>query len=277
MTNFVYRFSFAKIFSIIFILLASLSFADEVITIGASAVPHAEILNMAKPMLKAKGVNLQIKVFDDYIQPNLMVAQKQLDANFFQHRPYLEQFNHDHGLDLVELVGVHIEPMGVYVSNDASFKQFIHTKKLSALPKRQLLVGVPSDTTNEGRALLLLQKNGLIKIKNNVKYPTKQDVISNPYNIKFIELDSAMLPRALLAKQLDLAVINSNYAIQAHMNPVHDAVMVEAANSPYVNIVVVRRDELLLPKIQKLKQVLKSKEVRDFINKNYQGAIISVN
>jgi len=254
-------------------LLASNIFADDVITIAASPVPHAQILQQVKPILKKQGIDLQIKEFDDYIQPNLLVAQKQLDANFFQHRPYLTQFNKERGVGLVELVGVQIEPMGIYASSDPKLTNFIKTKKAAKLPKN-LTVGVPNDTTNEGRALLLLQKNGLIKIKSGVSYPTKKDIIANPYDLTISELDPAMLPRAVMGKQLDLAVINSNYALSAKLNPLTDAILVEDKNSPYVNVIAIRKDELNQPKMKKLAEVMHSQLVKNYIIKTYKGSLI---
>lgn len=248
-------------------------FADEVITIAASPVPHAEILKQVKPILKKEGVDLQIKEFNDYVLPNLVVQQNKIDANFFQHRPYLAQFNKDKGTNLVELVGVEIEPMAVYTIADPRLKAFVKSKNTVNLPKG-LKVALPNDTTNEGRAFLLLQKNGLIKIKQGVTYPTKSDIVANPYDLQFIELEAAMLPRMLQAKQVDLAVINSNYALAANLTPAKDAVFIEDASSPYVNIVAVRPDELNLPKMKKLTQALRSKQVKEYMEKQYKGAVV---
>src|SRR5579863_645056 len=212
---------------------------DEIITIGATSVPHAQILQQVKPLLKKQGIDLQIKEFSDYVQPNFLVDQKQLDANFCVHQPYLTEFNKERGTHLVSLTGVHIEPMGIYASSNSKLKDFIQSKNINKLP-RDLLVGVPNDTTNEGRALLLLQENGFITIKAGVAFPTRKDIVINKYNISLRELDPAMVPRAMKASQLDLAVINSNFALQAGINPLQDAIFIENANSPYVNIVVVR-------------------------------------
>lgn len=253
--------------------LTSVAFADETITIAASPVPHAEILKMVKPILKRQGIDLEIKEFSDYVTPNLLVQQKALDANFFQHRPYLAEFNKEHGTNLVELVAVEVEPMGIYANKNLQLQNFIAKKNVALLPKG-LSIGVPNDTTNEGRALLLLEGNGFIKIKHNVKYPTKQDIVSNPYNISIKELEPAMLPRALISNQLDLAVINSNYAMQAGMNPLKDAIFIENSNSPYVNIIAVRPDELNMPKMKKLALALHSVVIKSFITNKYKGAII---
>ncbi|MBP9743543.1 MAG: methionine ABC transporter substrate-binding protein [Burkholderiales bacterium] len=249
------------------------AFANELIIIGASAVPHAEILQQIKPQLKAQGIDLQIKEFNDYVQPNLLTEQKQLDANFFQHRPYLAQFNKEHGTNLVELTSVQLEPIGVYASNNPKLNNFIIAKSAAQLP-RGMIVGIPNDTTNEGRALLLLQANGIIKIDSSAKYPTKKNIKSNPYDIVIKELEPAMLPRVLKGGQIDLAVINSNYALLANINPLKDAVFIESADSPYVNIVVVRPDELGMPKMKALITALHSILVRNFIDKTYKGAVI---
>ena len=265
-----------KLFKLAALLLGLASanvFADETIVIAASPVPHAEILKQVKPILQKQGIDLQIKEFNDYVQPNLLVQQKQLDANFFQHRPYLAQFNKEHGTTLVELVGVQIEPMGVYASKNPKMNDFVSTKNSAKLPKGAI-IGVPNDTTNEGRALLLLQANNIIKIKPGVKYPTKKDISDNQYNVVIKELEPAMLPRALISKQLDLAVINSNYALTANMNPLKDAVFIEGAKSPYVNIVAVRPDELNEPKMKALAKALNSQQIKDFINTNYKGALV---
>lgn len=254
--------------------ISSFAFAGEIITIAASPVPHAEILKQVKPILKKEGIDLQIKEFNDYVLPNLAVAENKMDANFFQHRPYLAQFNKDKGTNLIELVGVEIEPMGVYSSRDAKMNDFIKSKSLTKLPIG-LKVAIPNDTTNEGRALLLLQKNRLIKIKSNVAYPTKNDVVSNPYKLQFVELEAAMLPRMLTAKQVDLAVINSNYALASQLSPVKDAVFIEDHTSPYVNIIAIRPAELNEPKMKKLGQALHSKAVKSFIEKQYKGAVVA--
>ncbi|MCX8515132.1 MAG: hypothetical protein RL017_854 [Pseudomonadota bacterium] len=258
------------------LILANIAVADETLTIAASPVPHAEILKQVKPILKKEGIDLQVREFTDYIQPNLVVEQKQMDANYFQHLPYLQQYNKDHKSDLVELVAVHIEPMGLYASNDDRLKHFVTTKKASNLPQG-MTIGVPNDVTNEGRALLLLQVNKIITLKPNVKYPTKNDILSNPYNIKIIELDPAMLPRVLNSKQVNLAIINSNYAIQAKLNPITDSIFIEDARSPYANIIAVRPDELNLPKMKALAKALQSKAITDFILKQYKGAVVPVN
>lgn len=247
-------------------------FANEIITIGASPVPHAEMLKFVKPALAKQGYDLKITEFSDYITPNLAVTQKQLDANFFQHQPYLTQYNQDHKTNLVALVKVHLEPMGVY-ANKTSEAKFVQSKKANDILKGSK-IGVPNDPTNEGRALNILQANGVIKIKAGVVYPTKKDIIGNPYNIQIIELDPAMLPRSLAGKQIDLAVINSNFAMLANLKPTRDAVILEAKGSPFANIVVVRPDELNQPKMKALAKALTSPEMKKFIEQQYNGAVI---
>lgn len=256
----------------LFASLVSTSFANETITVGASPVPHAEMLKVAKPILAKEGYDLKITEFSDYITPNLAVSQKQLDANFFQHQPYLDQYNKDHGTNLVALVKVHLEPMGVY-ANPSSEANLIKSKKSTDVAKGSK-IGVPNDPTNEGRALNILQANGIIKIKTGVAYPGKKDIIANPYNVQIVELEAAMVPRALIGKQLDLAVINSNFALASKLNPTKDAIFIESKNSPFANIVVVRPDEVNQPKIQALAKAMTSPEMKQYIEKQYNGSVI---
>lgn len=251
----------------------TLSYANETITIGASPIPHAQMLQFIQPTLAKQGYNLKIIEFTDYITPNLALAQKQIDANFFQHQPYLNQYNQDHHSDIVALIAVHLEPMGIYADKTTNAK-FCQSKKAADLVTGSK-VGVPNDPTNEGRALNLLQSNNIIKIKANVAYPTKKDVIANPYKIQIIELDPAMLPRSLSAHQLNLALINSNFALQAHLNPLRDAIILESINSPFVNIIATRPDELKQPKIQALAKAMTSPAMKQFIAQKYNGAIIA--
>ena len=247
-------------------------FANETITIGASPIPHAEMLKAVQPILAKEGYTLKITEFSDYVTPNLALSQKQLDANFFQHQPYLDQYNKDHGTDLVALVKVHLEPMGIYI-NPAKEIKFASSKKAGDIIKNSK-VGVPNDPTNEGRALNILQANGIIKIKAGVNYPTKKDIIANPQNIEIIELDPAMLPRSLAAKQVDLAVINSNFALQAKLVPTHDAIILESQSSPFANIIVIRPDEVNQPKIKALAKAMTSPTMKKFIEQKYNGEVI---
>jgi D-methionine transport system substrate-binding protein len=237
--------------------------AEATLTVAATPVPHAEILKEIKPLLAKQGVNLEIKVFTDYVQPNMQVAQKQLDVNFFQTEPYLDAFNKERGTNLVKVVGVHIEPFGAYSKKYKSIDQ---------LPDGANVV-IPNDPSNNSRALLLLAKHGLITLKNpNDRLATLKDVATNPKNLKFRELEAAMLPRVL--DEVDLALINTNYALAAGMNPVKDALLIEDKDSPYVNFLVSRPDNKDDPRVQKLAAALTSPEVKAFIEKNYNGAVL---
>ena len=251
--------------------LAVTSLANEVITIGASSVPHAEILRFIAPQLAKQGYDLKITEFSDYVTPNTAVIQKQLDANFFQTKPYLVQFNKDHGSNLVDLVDVHLEPMGVYAAPNEA--KFIKTKKAADLIKNSR-IGVPNDPSNEGRALNILEANGVLKIKPGIALPTKKDIVANPYGVTIVELEPAMLPRALKNKQLDAAVINANVALQAGLNPTKDSVLIEAKSSPFANLVAVRPEEVNQPRMKALAKELTSPAVKQFIQQKYAGAVI---
>ncbi|HCP28466.1 MAG TPA: methionine ABC transporter substrate-binding protein, partial [Pseudomonas sp.] len=216
-----------------------------------------------KPLLAKQGVELKVKEFTDYIQPNVQVAEKRLDANFFQHQPYLDEFNKAKGTDLVSVTGVHIEPLGVYSTK---------IKKLDELPSGATVV-IPNDATNGGRALLLLDKAGVIKLKDNTNIlSTVKDVAENPKNIKFRELEAATIPRVLT--QVDAALINTNYALEAKLNPEKDALAIEGSDSPYVNILVARPDNKDSEDMKKLAAALHSPEVKQFITEKYKGAVV---
>ncbi|AUB73399.1 methionine ABC transporter substrate-binding protein [Pseudomonas sp. Lz4W] len=233
------------------------------LSVAATPVPHAEILEFVKPALAKEGVNLKVKVFTDYIQPNVQVAEKRLDANFFQHQPYLDEFNKAKGTNLVSVAAVHLEPLGAYSSK---------YKKLDDLPNGATVV-IPNDATNGGRALLLLDKAGLIKLKDSSNIlSTPKDIEQNAKNLKFRELEAATIPRVLT--QVDLALINTNYALEAKLNPEKDALVIEGSDSPYVNILVARPDDKDSADMQKLVTALHSPEVKAFINEKYKGAII---
>jgi D-methionine transport system substrate-binding protein len=248
----------------VFAAVAALSaHADETLTVAASAVPHAEILEFVKPTLAKEGVDLQIKVFNDYVQPNLQVAEKRMDANFFQHQPYLDEFNKGKGTDLVSVAKVHVEPFGAYSDK---------LKSLAELPDGAN-VAIPNDATNEGRAFLLLAKAGLITLKDPTSIlATPKDVLQNPKNLKFRELEAATLPRVLT--QVDLALINTNYALSAKLDPTKDALIIEGAESPYANILVTRSENKDADAIQKLVAALHSPEVKAFILEKYKGAVV---
>ncbi|WP_172148159.1 MULTISPECIES: MetQ/NlpA family ABC transporter substrate-binding protein [Pseudomonas] len=235
----------------------------ETLSVAATAVPHAEILEFVKPALAKDGVELNVKVFTDYVQPNVQVAEKRLDANFFQHQPYLDEFNKSRGTELTSVVGVHVEPFGAYSST---------IKDLKDLPQGANVV-IPNDATNGGRALLLLQKAGIITLKDASNIlATPKDIAENPKAIKLRELEAATLPRVLT--QVDLALINTNYALEAKLNPTEDALIIEGSDSPYVNILVARPDNKDSAAMQKLAKALNSPEVKAFILEKYQGAVV---
>ena len=248
----------------VFAAVAALSaHADETLTVAASAVPHAEILEFVKPTLAKEGVDLKIKVFTDYVQPNVQVAEKRMDANFFQHQPYLDEFNKGKGTDLVSVAKVHVEPFGAYSDK---------IKNLADLPDGAN-VALPNDATNEGRALLLLAKAGLITLKDPTNIlATPKDVLQNPKNLKFRELEAATLPRVLT--QVDLALINTNYALGAKLDPTKDALVIEGAESPYANILVTTQANMDSDAIKKLVAALNSPEVKAFITEKYKGAVV---
>ena len=244
-------------------LTASFAQAAEKLVVAATPIPHAEILELVKPTLAKEGVDLEIKVFTDYVQPNVQVAEKRLDANYFQTLPYLENFNKGKGTNLVTVVGVHVEPFGGYSKK---------IKNISEL-KDGATVAIPNEGSNSGRALLLLQKAGVITLKDPTNaLATPKDIASNPKNLKFKELESALLPRVL--DQVDLDLINTNYALEAGLNPAKDALIIEDAKSPYVNFLVARPDNKDSDAIQKLAKALTSPEVKAFIEKKYSGAVL---
>ena len=235
----------------------------EQLSVAATPVPHAELLEFVKPALAEQGVELDVKVFTDYVQPNIQVDQKRMDANFFQHQPYLDEFNDGRGTNLVTVTGVHVEPFGAYSSKIESLDEL----------KEGAVVAIPNDPTNGGRALLLLQKAGLITLKDESKITaTPRDIADNPKDLDFKELEAATLPRIL--NQVDLALINTNYALEAGLNPSEDALVIEGSESPYVNILVARPDNKDSEAMQKLADALKSDAVKDFIKEKYEGAVV---
>lgn len=238
------------------------------IVVGASPSPHAEILKAAQPLLAEKGITLEIKEFTDYVQPNLALNTGDLDANYFQHQPYLDQFNADNDMDLVALGAVHYEPMGIFAGNSSD---------LAALPDGAK-VGVPNDATNEARALLLLESNGLIKLKEDAGVAaTKLDIVENPHNLEIVEMEAAQLPLSL--GSLDIAVINGNYALSGGLS-ISDALAIEEADSlaaeTYQNVVAVRSGDETRPELQTLIEVLNSQEIADYINETFEGAVAPV-
>ncbi|MGP9831938.1 MetQ/NlpA family ABC transporter substrate-binding protein [Marinobacter sp. NSM] len=235
----------------------------EKLSVAATPVPHAELLEFVKPALAEQGVELDVKVFTDYVQPNIQVDQKRMDANFFQHQPYLDEFNSGRGTNLVTVAGIHVEPFGAYSSKISSLDEL----------KDRAVVAIPNDPTNGGRALLLLQEAGLIALKDESKITaTPRDIADNPKRLNFRELEAATLPRIL--NQVDMALINTNYALEAGLNPSEDAMVIEGAESPYVNILVARPDNKDSDAMQKLANALKSDAVREFIKEKYEGAVV---
>ena len=236
---------------------------NTVVTVAATPVPHSEILNEIKPLLAKEGIDLKIIEFTDYVKPNLALADKEVDATFHQHLPFLEKFNAEHNTNLVSAGNVHIEPMGVY-----SHK----IKTLSDLPLKAK-VAIPNDPSNGGRALLILQAAGLIKLKDGgTVSSTVQDITDNQKQLQFSELDAAQVPRAI--DDVDIAVINTNFALEAGLNPLKDSLFLEAKDSPYANILAIRAGDESRPEIQKLLKALQSPEVKKFIEDKYKGAIL---
>lgn len=242
---------------------------DKTITVGATPTPHAEILNAAKDALKAEGYTLNVVEFTDYVQPNTALVDGDLDANYFQHTPYLNNFNKENGTDLAAAFDMHYEPFGIYAGKTASIEEL----------KDGASIAIPNDGSNETRALLLLQDAGLIKLKNPKDInATPKDVTSNPKNLKFKELEAAVVPTVI--KDVDIAALNGNYAIQAGFDPTKDTLVTEKADGlaakTYQNILVVKEGNENTAKTKELKKALKSDEVRDYINKNYKGAVVPV-
>ncbi|MBC8528098.1 MetQ/NlpA family ABC transporter substrate-binding protein [Christensenellaceae bacterium NSJ-44] len=239
----------------------------QVINVGASPAPHAEILEVAKEVLKEEGYDLKITEFVDYVQPNLALDSGELDANYFQHKPYLDNFNEERGTKLVSAAAIHYEPYGIYAGK---------TKSLDEL-KDGAQVAVPADASNEARALLLLEAQGLIKLKDSTNInATKNDIVENPKNLNIIEIEAAQLPRSL--QDVDIAVINGNYAIEAGLSVNKDALAKEDAESvaatTYGNIVAVKEGKENDPAIQALVKALQSDKVKTYIEETYDGGVL---
>lgn len=242
---------------------ASTSAETVTLRVAASPTPHAEILNAVKGILADQGIDLQVTEYDDYVVPNTAVEEGDEDANYFQHQPYLDNFNAENDTHLVSAGGIHIEPMGVYAGK---------TTSLEDLPDGAT-IAIPNDATNEGRALLLLESQGLIKLKDGTNLEaTPNDIAENPKNLTFKELEAAMIPNTV--EEVDLSVINCNYALQAGFNPVEDALAIEDANSPYVNIIAVKEGHENDPAIVALVAALQSETAREFITSTYNGAVV---
>ena len=244
------------------------SLEGTTITIGASPAPHAEILEVVKQVLAEQGITLEITEFDDYILPNQAVEDGSLDANYFQHITYLNNFNVEYGTHLVSAAEVHYEPFGIYGGKTASLEELPDGAQIA----------VPNDTTNEGRALLLLQDQGLITLAEDAGLEaTKDDIVDNPHNYEIQELEAKLLTSTL--QDVDVAVINGNYAIGAGLS-VSDALAVESADSQaaqaYVNVLAVKEGRENDPAIQALAAALCSQEVKDYIDQTYEGAVVAV-
>lgn len=240
---------------------------DKTITVAASATPHAEILEQAKPLLEAKGYTLEIKVFSDYVQPNNVVESGDFDANYFQHLPYMEQFNTEQGTHLVSAGGIHYEPFGLYPGKSSDLADM-----------QGATIAVPNDTTNEARALLLLQDNGYLTLKEGAGLTaTKLDIADNPYNIEIVELEAAQIPRTL--QDVTFGIMNGNYAMEAGYTVAENALLYESkdsdATTTYVNVIAVKEGNENSAKIKALVEVLKSDEIAEYIKSTYNGGVVS--
>ncbi|MCM1056045.1 MAG: MetQ/NlpA family ABC transporter substrate-binding protein [Firmicutes bacterium] len=239
---------------------------DKTITVAASATPHAEILEQAKPLLEKKGYTLEIKVFSDYVQPNNVVESGDFDANYFQHLPYMEQFNAEQGTHLVSVGGIHYEPFGLYPGSSSDLADM-----------QGASIAVPNDTTNEARALLLLQDNGYLTLKEGAGLTaTKLDIVDNPYDIEIVELEAAQIPRTL--QDVTFGIMNGNYAMEAGYTVSENALLYEGLDSEaattYVNVIAVKEGNENSDKIKALVEVLKSDEMKEYINATYNGGVI---
>ena len=244
-------------------------FADEdkTISVAASATPHAEILEQAKPLLEEKGYELEVKIFEDYIIPNEVVESGDFDVNYFQHIPYLESFNEEKGTHLVDAGDIHYEPFGIYPGKKDSLDDI----------EEGDTIAVPNDTTNEARALLLLQDNGIIKLKDGVGLEaTKNDIEENPHKVEIVELEAAQIPRVV--QDMSHVVLNGNYALQADYSVAKDSLAYEKSDSEaaktYVNLIAVKEGNEDSEAVKALVEVLKSDEIKDYINETYDGAVI---
>ena len=240
---------------------------DKTITVAASETPHSEILEAAKPILEEEGYDLEVTVFDDYVQPNEVVESGDFDANYLQHIPYLNSFNEEKGTHLVNAGGIHYEPFGIYPGTKSSLDDIADGDTIA----------VPNDTTNEARALLLLQDNGIIKLKDGAGLEaTVNDIEENPYNVEIVELAAEQVAR--VAEETSYIVLNGNYALQAGYSVSKDALAYETSDSEaaktYVNVIAVKEGNENSDKIKALVDVLKSDEIKDFINEKYDGAVI---
>lgn len=237
--------------------------SSTTITVGATSVPHAEILNEVVDNLAEEGITLNVKEFSEYTVLNPSLTAGEIDANFFQHTSYLNSYMEETGDKLVSVGAIHTEPMGIYSKSIKSLDEIADGDKIA----------VPNDATNGARALLLLENNGVIKLKEGVgDKATIFDIEENPKNVEIIEMDAAALPRAL--DDVKMAVINTNYALEAGFNPMVDAIAIEGSDSPFANILVVKEGDEAKPEIQALYKALTSDEIKSFIEEKYQGAVV---
>ncbi|MBA2946321.1 MetQ/NlpA family ABC transporter substrate-binding protein [Streptomyces himalayensis] len=240
--------------------------ASEPLVVAASPTPHAEILNFVKDNLaKDEGLDLEVKEFTDYVTPNTATEDGSVDANYFQNQPYLDDFNKKNGTHIVPVVTVHLEPLGLYSNKIKSADDL----------KSGATIAVPNDTVNEARALKLLDANGIITLKDGVgNEATPKDIAKNPKNLQFKELEAAQTPRSL--NDVDAAVVNGNYAIEADLKPSEDALVLESAdNNPYGNFLAVKEGNESDPRVKKLAKLLTSDEVKKFIEDKYAGSVIA--
>ena len=251
-----------KLLALVVVVAAFSAQANEKLVVGATPVPHAEILEFVKPELAKEGVDLQIKVFNDFIQPNKQLSEKNIDANYYQYRPFLDEYNKSRGTHLVPVVEVHIEPFGAYSTK---------IKNISEL-KDGASVAIPNDPVNAGRALVLLEEAKLITLKEpGNPQATTRDIVANPKHLKIRELEGAMLARSV--SQVDLAFVFANYALEAGIDT-NSALIVEKGKDLYIEFLVARPDNINDPGIQKLAKALNSDAVRQFILTRYKGQIV---
>jgi D-methionine transport system substrate-binding protein len=238
---------------------------EQELKISATSVPHAEVLEFIKDDLKAEGINLNIIVSDEYTLHNRMLSEKEIDANYFQHFPYLEAQVNDFGYDIESIAKVHIEPLGLYSKTITSLDELADGATIA----------VPNDESNEARALALLHNNGIIQVDDVTSSNlTILNIVENPKNLNFYEIDAAMLARTL--EDVDAAVINTNFALQANLSPLEDAIIMEDADSPFVNIVAARSEDVNREDLKKLVEILMSDKVRTFFEETYGGSIVPV-
>lgn len=236
---------------------------EVVLKVGATPVPHGELLNLVKDDLAKEGIKLEVIEFTDYVKPNLSLDDKEIDANFFQHVPYLDNFNEEHNLNLVSVATIHVEPLGLY------------SEKLENIDNlsNESTIAIPADSVNGARALILLENNGLIKLAEDAGLnATELDVVENTKKLKFKPIEAAQIPRIL--PDVDAAIINGNYAIEAGLNPIEDSLLLEGSESPYANIITTREDNKDDKNIKALVNALKQDKVKNYILENYNGGVV---